>query len=232
MTAGAVPILSARVTERDEPSLDDVVRALEADILFGRLRPRERLVEDQLLHRFPVKRHVIRQALVELERAGIVVRALNRGAAVRDFSAEEVEEVAEIRAVLQRRAAERMTLPAPASFIAKLEALQTEHDAAVDSRNPHRIDAANEAFHGAIFDACGNGQLAAAIARYAYLSRAMRLYPMIDPPLLETLRGEHWQMIAALRSGDRAELMRLVVDHIQHSKQRYLAARGAAQGEP
>jgi DNA-binding GntR family transcriptional regulator len=213
--------------EPAEPGLEELVRRLEADILFGRLRPRERLVEDALMQRFGAKRHLVRRALVELERAGIVVRAPHRGAAVRDFTAEEVEEIAEIRAVLQRRAAERMVLPAPPELVAELVALQRVHDAAVADCDPGRIDAANEDFHNALFGACGNRHLVLAIARYAYLSRAMRLYPMLDPPLLETLRAEHWRMIEALRQGDRAALVRLVVDHIQHSKRLYLAVRGA-----
>ena len=208
-----------------ELAAEDVTRSLEFDILFGVLRPRERLVEDALIRRFGTKRHVVRQALAELERMGIVVRVPNRGAMVRDFTAQEVEEIAEIRETLQRRAAERMTLPAAPALIATLEAAQQRHDRAVASRDPRAIDEANEAFHDAFFEACGNRHLSEAVARYAYLSRAMRLYPMVDPPLLETLRGEHWAMIEALRSGDREALTALVVDHIQHSKKIYLEVR-------
>lgn len=214
-----------RTTEASEQSAEEVLRSLEFDILFGRLRPRERLVEDALMQRFGAKRHVVRHALTELERMGIVVRVPRRGATVRDFTAEEVEEIAEIRETLQRQAAKRMPLPADRDLIARLEAAQHRHDAAVASRAPRAIDEANEAFHATFFEACGNRHLSDAIAHYAYLSRAMRLYPMVDTALLETLRGEHWSMIEALRSSDRATLMRLVVDHIQHSKRIYLDVR-------
>lgn len=211
----------------DGPSVHDIARALEFDILFGGLRPRERLVEDQLIQRFGAKRHVVRQALLELERAGIVVRAPNRGAAVRDFSAVEVEEITEVRETLHRRAVHRMELPAAAALVKALRATQRRHDIAVAARNPRAIDDANEAFHAALFGACGNKLLADAIAHYAYLSRAMRLYPLVDAALLETLRQEHWAMIDALETGNRRELMTLVVGHIQHSKRIYLQARGS-----
>jgi DNA-binding GntR family transcriptional regulator len=215
-----------RATEAAEPSAREVVRRLEFDILFGRLKPRERLVEDALLQRLPgAKRYVIRQALVELERLGIVVRSPNRGAAVRDFSTDEVEEITELRETLQSRAAQRMTLPASPDLIASLEALQRRHDKAVAARDPRAIDEANEAFHDTLFAACGNRHLTRAIAHYAYLSRAMRLYPLVDPILLERLRGEHWAMIKALKAGDRRALVRLVVQHIQHSKIIYLQVR-------
>jgi DNA-binding GntR family transcriptional regulator len=211
-----------------EPTVREVVQTIEFDILFGRLRPRERLVEDALLQRLVgAKRHVVRQALAELEHMGIVVRTPNRGATVRDFTAEEVEEISELRETLQRRAAQRMKLPAPPALLAELEAIQRRHDKAVQARDPRQIDDANEAFHDKLFGACGNAHLARAIAHYAYLSRAMRLYPLVDRVLLERVRSEHHEMIAALRAGDRRALARLVVDHIQHSKKIYLKVRGA-----
>jgi DNA-binding GntR family transcriptional regulator len=208
-----------------ETSVREAVRHLEFDILFGRLKPRERLIEDALMQRLGAKRHVIRQALTELERVGIVTRTANRGAAVRDFSTEEVEEITELREVLHRRAVQRMKLPPREALLARLEAIQQEHDKAIAERDPRRIDAANEVFHATFFDACGSRHLAQAIAHYAYLSRAMRLYPLVDPVLLETLRAEHWSIIAALKNGDRRALARLVVDHIQHSKRIYLTVR-------
>jgi DNA-binding GntR family transcriptional regulator len=205
------------------------VRGLEFDILFGKLRPRERLIEDALMQRFAAKRHVVRQALRELEHIGIVTRSPNRGAAVRDFTAAEVEEITELREALQRHAAQRLPLPADPALLAKLEAIQRRHDRAVAARDPRAIDDANEAFHGTLFGACGNRHLAEAIAHYAYLSRAMRLYPLVDRVLLERLQAEHWAMIEALRAGDRKSLVRLVAQHIQHSKKIYLQVRGSLE---
>jgi DNA-binding GntR family transcriptional regulator len=180
------------------------------------------------MQRFTSKRHVIRQALMDLERMGIVVREPNRGAAVRDFTAREVEEICELREVLQRRAAQRMPLPAAPTLVADLEAIQRRHDKAVNAADPRAIDRANDEFHATLFGACGNSQLSTAINRYAYLTRAMRLYPLVDRKLLTVLRDEHWAMINALKSGDRRSLMNLVVDHIQHSKRLYLLVRQEA----
>ncbi len=177
------------------------------------------------MQRFDAKRHVVRQALATLEHMGVVVRQPNRGAAVRDFSAEEVEDISEFRETLHRGAIQRMQLPADVEVIQELTALQRRHDKAIAAKCPRRIDAANEAFHERLFRACGNRHLSGAIAHYAYLSRAMRLYPMVDAELLAVLREEHWAMIEALRKGDRKTLLRLVANHIQHSKRIYLATR-------
>ena len=222
-----IPMSRKNGVQTPEPrgSASEVASEIEFEILFGRLKPRERLIEDVLMQRFDAKRHAVRQALSDLERIGIVTREANRGAAVRDFSAREVEEICELREILQRRAAQRIPLPAEQNLISKLETIQKQHDKAVAKKNPRAIDQANEEFHRTLFGACGSIHLAAAIEHYSFLTRAMRLYPLVDSDLLQILRKEHWAMIEALRESDRRALMSLVVDHIQHSKRLYLEVR-------
>ena len=210
----------------DEPTVAEIVGALEFDILFGELRPRERLVEDAIMQRFSTKRNVVRRAFSELERMGIVVRAPNRGASVRDLTRQEVEEITELRETLHRRAVQRMPLPAAPELVKRLQSIQRKHDKAVKAHDPRAIVAANEKFHAIFFAACGNKLLEEAITNYSYLSRIMRLYPMVDSEMLAQLRQEHWAMIDASKRGDRKALMKLVVDHIQHSKRMYLLLHG------
>ena len=118
-------------------------------------------------------------------------------------------------------------MPAAPELLAKLQTIQRRHDKAVAARDPRAIDTANEEFHHVLFAACGSAQLLAAIEHYAYLTRAMRLYPLVNPVILDQLRREHWAMIEALKSADRKALVRLVVDHIQPSKKIYLEVRQA-----
>ena len=63
-----------------------VTTALENDIIFGRLPPGTRLIEDALMARYGKTRHAVRQALVELERTGSVTRERHVGATVRRYT--------------------------------------------------------------------------------------------------------------------------------------------------
>jgi DNA-binding GntR family transcriptional regulator len=199
---------------------------IELDIVYGRLKPRERLVEDDLISRFESKRHVVRSALQELESLGIVVRQRNRGATVRDFSPREVEELYDVRATLQRRAAEIIPLPAAPDLVDTLETLHREHCRAIGAGDLRRIFELNNTFHETLFAACNNRHLAGAIAHYAWLAHAIRSYRMADPHLLDQARHEHGLMIEALRQGNRPELIRLCVEHIIPSKEAYLRTCG------
>lgn len=200
----------------------ELTTELERDIIFGRLRPRERLVEDDLVARFGAKRHVVRAALQELEQLGIVVRQPNRGAQVRDYSPQEVEELYDMRAALHRLAIERTPFPFDPAVLRQLKGIQGEHADAIAANDLIAIHDANERFHDTLFSACGNRYLAEAVRRHAWLSHAIRSYGMTDPVMLAQSREEHEQMIAAIEAADIPRLADLCVRHIQPAKRAYL----------
>src|SRR5471032_1144379 len=78
----------------------EIANAMRNDIIFGRLAPGTRLVEDNLMQRFSATRHFIRQALLELERLGIAVRERNKGVSVPMLSPREVTQIYEVRELL------------------------------------------------------------------------------------------------------------------------------------
>ena len=105
-----------------ETAVSAIVSVLEQDIIFGRFLPKQRLYEDEFIVRFSTKRHIVRAALHELERKGIVERQPNRGAAVRYFSRAEVAALYELRVILHEAAARRIRLAADPEWLAQLEA--------------------------------------------------------------------------------------------------------------
>jgi DNA-binding GntR family transcriptional regulator len=191
-----------------------IAAALEEDLLLGRLSPRERLVGDTLARRFGTNRNVVRRALAELERAGVLVILPNRGAQVRDFSLREIEELVETRAVLQACAAERIPLPAAAELVERLEGLHAAHATAVERRDLKAVYEHNRDFHDALFRAAGNGVMADAIARYSWLLTIIRSYRMADTASLAAGAAGHAEMLEALRDGDRPRLVAAVQAHI------------------
>jgi DNA-binding GntR family transcriptional regulator len=202
--------------------LERIVRSLEEEIVLGRLRPRERLLEEELAKRFDAKRHVIRAALAELEVLGIVVRQPNRGAAVRDFTPQEVEQIYDVRQVLEGHAASIMPLPASPELLDKLRTIHRRHSKAVDDHEPRTVFRANLEFHRVLFAACGNPYLAEQIDQLATRAHAIRFHAISDPGLVNRAREEHGRMIEYLEQGDRERLVELVAAHIQPSKDAYL----------
>jgi DNA-binding GntR family transcriptional regulator len=211
-------------------ALRDIVDQLETDIVFGRLLPRERLIEDELVARFDAKRHVIRQALLKLERMGLVNRARNRGAAVTDFGPDEVEQLYDVRRLLETGAAAQIPLPLDAVKLKELHAIQQRHDKAVKSGNTLIAFRANNEFHRALFSACGNAYLAEAISYFAQKAHVIRSFSIARPEYLQRAMDEHWAMVKALERGDRKQLVTLCGNHLNISKLPYIEAYHARFG--
>jgi DNA-binding GntR family transcriptional regulator len=202
---------------------DQVVKALEEDIIFGRLAPGTRLVEDALLARFPVTRHVVRQALNQLERMGVAVRERNKGATVRSLSLDEVRQLYEVRELVQRQAALTIPLPAPAALIDRLEQIQAEYSRHVEARYLRGVHESNDLFHLTLFGGCGNKYLVESIKHYMWLSLPVRAKTLAEPDLLRVSSEQHRMMIGMLKGRDNWVLAQLCVDHLQPSKLDYIA---------
>jgi DNA-binding GntR family transcriptional regulator len=200
-----------------------VATALEDDIIFGRLSPGTRLVEDALMARYGKTRHAVRQALVDLERSGIVTRERNIGATVRRYDRAEVLEIYQVREFLQRQAALMIRLPAGDALLSRLEALNDAYAREGARGNLRGVHENNDAFHLALFGACGNSYLVGSIAHYMALSLPMRATTLADPASFAVSLRQHAVMIALLQDDDNWALAQLCVQHVQPSKQDYLA---------
>lgn len=86
---------------------------LSTRIVEGQFQPGERLLETELAQSYAVSRATIREALRMLEQRGLVTILAQRGARVTELSAEELDDLFEVRASLLatgvRLAAERRT---------------------------------------------------------------------------------------------------------------------------
>ncbi len=206
----------------DQDPLTAVVRALEEDIVFGRRHQRERLIEDDLMTRFQAKRHIIRSALAELERMGLVERFPNRGSSVRAFDPETVNNLYVVRELLEAKAAKLIPLPLSSDALRDVKEIQQIHDGAVKARDLPLAFRSNIEFHRRLFALCGNPVLADAINDFAYRTHGIRFYSLNNPVYLKRSNDEHHKMIKALKSGDREELVELCRKHLLPAKNLYL----------
>lgn len=207
---------------RGEEICAEIVTRLEEDIVFGRLHPRERLVEEEIALRFGAKRHIVRQAIVELERLGLVERYRNRGAVVRLYDTREVEEINDVRELIEAHAASLIPLPLPETATAELEAIQKAHHAAILSDDGRRVFRKNIEFHRALFAHCGNEALIETITNFAQKSHGYRHIFLNEKPYLLWAADSHAAMVTAVRDGDRAALVDLCRSHLSPAKDYYV----------
>ena len=200
----------------------EIFDALRDDIVFGRLNPRERLVEADLVLRFGFHRAAVREALAALEQAGLVDRQRNKGASVLDLKPERVEQLYAVRMLLETTAAEGIPLPLDPVAMETLVVIQRDHEQAVADGDLRGVFAHNNRFHQHLYMQSGNPVLVDLIELCAVRALTVRFHPYMDRSFLERVCSDHWAMIEACRLCDQARLVALVRDHLPLAKNRYL----------
>jgi DNA-binding GntR family transcriptional regulator len=206
-----------------------VTDRLREAILSGRFGPGARLQQDDLARELGVSRMPIREALRVLHAEGLVAFPPHRGAEVIDLRPEEIEELFEVRAMLEARAAERAGPRLTDEALATLGLLCAGmDDPALDDQTWRRH---NRAFHAALYAPCGWPRLCALIAGQR---NVMQLYLQALNTRVgrrATAQREHHQLLAAAERRDGARLAALTVAHLRTSARgmiRHLVERGAS----
>jgi DNA-binding GntR family transcriptional regulator len=213
------------MTVKTSPDVNGkIVRDLEEDIVFGVFHPKERLTEEGLMARFGLKRHVVRDALSELDSIGLVVRVPNRGAYVRELTPEEVIEIYEVREILEIAAAMRTPLPAPKEVVDVMKKIQDQHSEAIEHHDLRRIFRLNIQFHREQFLACGNNKLVQSILEYAQQAHLIRAIKYSESGHLQKVERDHRQIIKAMQGENRDSLVEIVRNHLPESRDAYVRA--------
>jgi len=87
--------------ERGVTASKRVEAHLRKAIYAGKLRPRQRIIEEDLAQELDVSRGPVREALLRLERDGLVVTTSRRGTFIHDISPSEIAVIFRMRAKLE-----------------------------------------------------------------------------------------------------------------------------------
>lgn len=202
-----------------------IAATLEEDIVLGLLSPKVRLVEDELMERFEAKRHVVREALNQLESVGLVERKRNIGALVKAFSKAEVVHLYEMRELLEAESMRKIPLPLSKEALQQLHKIQAGHDAAIQNQDPRNIFRTNQEFHRLLFAQCGNAFLCQSIEDFARRTHAIRFGALMSRERQLQSQKEHHEFLAVLAEGDRERLINLTIAHLVPPRDHYLKAQ-------
>src|SRR5487761_2220614 len=159
-------------------SLFKNVAELAADLIRqaiyeGRIRPGERIKEEQFAEEFGISRTPIREALLTLQAERLLEAAPRRGVTVSRYSVNDVLDLYDIRALLEGRAAGLAASRSNSSLTVALEENQATYGSLVESGTARAVMDSNARFHGLILDACQSPILTAQIH---YVSRLPLTY--------------------------------------------------------
>jgi DNA-binding GntR family transcriptional regulator len=210
---------------------DDVVDRLRDAIVHGSFRPGESLPEEQLAAMLDVSRGPVREALVQLEREGLVIVRRHRGASVARLSRSDLEDIYSLRLALERLAVLRAARYATEGDFAALETVLAAFDVAL-ARDPSEKEVAelDVRFHDLIYQAARHQRLYdcwANLRSQIYIFLLSR--NVANPDFREITVKTHADLLEALRTRDEARVTVVIEDHLRGAYDRVV--RGYIPGE-
>ena len=197
---------------------DKIYKKLKAQITQGVLSPGERLIEDRLAKEFKASRSPIREALRLLESEGFLTFERNRGISVAKLSIKQVEEIYELRWLLEGHAALITAAAVTPQDIIYLKGLQKNLRMAAAKGDINGWLENNSLFHNFFYENCGNSKLIAIVDN---LKRNVYRYYFVTltvPWHFSTYLDHHEGILQACikKDGEMAkEYMQLHLEHIK-----------------
>jgi DNA-binding GntR family transcriptional regulator len=203
----------AAVIERPKPLHESVVERLRDMIVEGQLAVGERLHDANLATTLQVSRTPIREAIKLLATEGLVDLLPGRGARVSDFSIDDIKQLFEAIAGIERNACE---LAAERMTDRDLEKLQRLHDRmarhhAAGERQPYFK--LNHEIHLAIVAASDNAILQAIHASLMTRARRARYAALSSHGRWVEAMAEHERLMVALAANDARRAGEIMHEH-------------------
>ena len=221
-----------------------IVRIREM-VLRAELAPGQRVAEAPLADLLGMSRTPVRQALPLLAQEGLLAEHETRGYVVRAFTAADIVDAIDVRAVLEGLAARRVAEQgASRALLRELRSCLDDGNALLGKRQVVESDEAlyaemNERFHALILDAAGSAIVTEALTRNGRVPFAGpqalafdrgHLEQMYD--MLQYAHRQHHGIVDALERGEGARVEALMREHAIAVKESInLAALPVAAGD-
>jgi len=192
---------------------------LKSSVLSGHLNPGERLTEEHLAKRLGVSRTPVREALHKLESEGLIKPLETRGFIVSRDSKDEVEELFELRAILEGYALRIISEKISEEALKQLDRLVGGAEDALRRKRMEEVFKWNTKFHdtlhGIVVDKKRLHRLLVNIRKYVLRYRMDTLqYPDGGKRAVDG----HRKILLALRLKDPDLCERMMREHIQEAK--------------
>jgi len=195
---------------------------LRDSILSGQLRPGEICNEMALAQEMGVSRTPVREALLELSSQGLVTFLPRKGVQVNYFDDHDVEEVFELRKLIELAAVEKAVARAGAAELGKLDLAFRRSREAAEKRDLEAFLQADRHFHNQLVEISGNGRMHAILANLRDLIHVMSLEAVNRPERMDEVVGEHTDIVDSLLARDSARAREALSRHLDLSKKAVL----------
>lgn len=202
-------------------AVDKAYEAVRGGIIAGRFAPASRITEQEVAAAAGVSRTPAREALRRLHSEGLVNFTPNQGAVVTVWSTGDLDEIFDLRALLESHGVARAAARATDVELAALKALAAEQlEEARDRRDGYldRIAELNSRFHRRLQEAAGSPRLMRALAALLEAPLVMKTFLNYSADDLQRSAAHHLELVQALEARDGEWAASVMRSHILAAK--------------
>jgi DNA-binding GntR family transcriptional regulator len=203
--------------KRPPTAQEFVLEQLRREIVTRQLLPGAPIRQELLADKYGTSRVPLREALKILEGEGQVTYVPHRGYFVADLSLDDLNEVYEIREILESKALTAAVARMTSEDVEAARLIHQRLDAATASGDVVAMTALNRDFHFALFDISAMPRLVRLIRLLWDSTDAYRSMYYAEFDNRQAVRGEHAAMLDALVKGDAEALVNLHHQHRTHA---------------
>jgi DNA-binding GntR family transcriptional regulator len=191
---------------------DLLVGHLRDDIICGTYAPGEYLRLEDIAARFEVSTMPVREALRDLEAEGLVTIFPHRGAVVTELTAQDLEDIYDIRATLEAMATRLAVAQMSEDTCQELEKIAGRMDE--EFGHVARLVQLNYQFHSTLYAASGRRHLCDLTRTLRYRTQHYLHAYVEDSGSMALAQEEHRAILSACRQGDAEKAASLVSKHV------------------
>ncbi len=200
-----------------ESLADRAYHALRGAIAEGRLKPGRHVGEAAFAEQLGISRTPIREALQRLARDGLVTLDARNGARVAELSLEAIQELYDLREILEGSAARFAALGAKPNDLQRLEAILAQESA--HGGDPAALARLNKLFHQTLCKVANNRYLGQAVATFSTTLLLLGPTTLAAGGRAGESQAEHRAIVEAVAAGDAERAEALMRGHIRRARE-------------
>jgi DNA-binding GntR family transcriptional regulator len=202
----------------------EIARHLREAIIKGELTPGERVNETRLTRELALSRSPVREAIRILESEGLLTIEPHRGARVRPVSDHDLEEIFDVRLMIESHGLRRGLPQLTPAVLAPLRAAVEEARAALAAEAQEQWHQTSLRFHDGLVALAANRHLTRLHEELKISLRRYQISLIGLPGQPERWQAEHEAILDALEQGKVERGADLVAAHVTNLKEAILKA--------
>lgn len=212
-------------------AVESAYRAIREGIAAGLFPQGSHITARQLAEATGLSRTPVREAMRQLDAEGLISLIPNRGAFVASWTEREIDQIYELRVLLESFAAQAAAERIDDAQCADLRALADEMAELVAHQqvDVEAIAAVNDRFHKGVLEACGNPRLRDFLAAITEVPLQLSTFRRYSTEQLRRSAAQHAELVAAFAARDPEWARSVMTSHIRSARHTLLHAAAAAE---